>query len=189
MAFAEAPAWWLLCPYDTDSLDPAVLAEARRSHPFVGHDRVHEESVDYRGLERSGAPFDAPLPEPPPDYAEIQFGPGPLHVVRAFVTRHVALELGRDRTADLVLAVTEVATNSVRYGGGHGILRIWTDDNALICEVRDQGHLDHPLVGRQRPEVDTVEGRGVWLVHQLCDLVQIRSHSYGTVVRMHTWIK
>ena len=32
VAFAEAPAWWLLCPYDTESLDPGVIAEARRSH-------------------------------------------------------------------------------------------------------------------------------------------------------------
>jgi anti-sigma regulatory factor (Ser/Thr protein kinase) len=97
--------------------------------------------------------------------------------------------LAPERTADLILAVTEVATNSVRYGGGHGVLRIWRDDNDLICEVRDHGHLEYPLVGRRRPAVDTVEGRGIWLVHQLCDLVQIRSYSSGTAVRMHTWIR
>lgn len=189
VAFAEAPAWWLLCPYDTDSLAPDVIAEARRSHPFVAHDCTHSESTDYRGLDRSGDPFDAPLPEPLTDCAEIEFGAGPLQLVRAFVTQHAGTELGPDRTADLVLAVTEVATNSVRYGGGHGALRIWRDDNTVICEVRDHGHLDYPLVGRRRPAVDTVEGRGVWLVHQLCDLVQIRSYSWGTVVRMHTWIR
>jgi anti-sigma regulatory factor (Ser/Thr protein kinase) len=188
VAFAEAPAWWLLCPYDTESLDPGVIAEARRSHPFVAHDCAHSESVDYRGLDRSGEPFDAPLPDPPADCPEIEFGAGPLHIVRAFVAQHAGTELGPDRTADLILAVTEVATNSVRYGGGHGALRIWRDDNSVICEVRDQGHLEYPLVGRQRPAVDTVEGRGMWLVHQLCDLVQIRSFSLGTVVRMHTWI-
>ena len=189
VAFAESPAWWLLCPYDTDSLDPGVIAEARRSHPFVARDCTHSESTDYRGLDRSGDPFDAPLPEAPADCPEIEFGAGPLQLVRAFVAQHAGAELGPDRAADLVLAVTEVATNSVRYGGGHGALRIWRDDNTLICEVRDHGHLDYPLVGRRRPAVDTVEGRGVWLVHQLCDLVQIRSYSWGTVVRMHTWIR
>ena len=70
------------------------------------------------------------------------------------MTRHAGTELGPDRTADLVLAVTEVATNSVRYGGGHGALRIWRDDNSLICEVRDRGHLEYPLVGRRRPAVE-----------------------------------
>ena len=35
LAFAGVPAWWLLCPYDTTSLGPEVLEEARRSHPFV----------------------------------------------------------------------------------------------------------------------------------------------------------
>ena len=30
-----------------------------------------------------------------------------------------------------------------------------------------------------------VAGRGLWLVHELCDLVQLRSSPAGTVVRMH----
>jgi anti-sigma regulatory factor (Ser/Thr protein kinase) len=190
VAFAEAPAWWLLCPYDTDLLDPEVIAEARRSHPFVGDGCTRSESLDYRGLDRSGEPFDAPLPEPPVDCPEIEFGAGAMQPVRAFVAQHAGADLAPERTADLILAVTEAATNSVRYGGGHGALRIWRDDHDLICEVRDHGHLEYPLVGRRRPAVDTVEGRGIWLVHQLCDLVQIRSSSSGgTVVRMHTWIR
>jgi anti-sigma regulatory factor (Ser/Thr protein kinase) len=189
VAFAEAPAWWLLCPYDTDSLDPDVIAEARRSHPFVAHECTHSESLDYRGLDRSGEPFDAPLPEAPVDCPEIEFGAGPMQPVRAFVAQHAGTDLGAERVADLILAVTEVATNSVRYGGGHGAMRIWRDDSAVICEVRDHGHLEYPLVGRRRPAIDTVEGRGIWLVHQLCDLVQIRSYASGTVVRMHTWIR
>ena len=44
VAFGEGPAWWLVCPYDADSLAPAVIAEARRTHrpssgasdPFAG---------------------------------------------------------------------------------------------------------------------------------------------------------
>jgi hypothetical protein len=36
LAFTGVPAWWLLCPYDTSALGGQVLAEARRSHPFVG---------------------------------------------------------------------------------------------------------------------------------------------------------
>src|SRR5207244_6913294 len=35
LAFAGAPAWALMCPYDTETLDDAVVDEARRSHPYV----------------------------------------------------------------------------------------------------------------------------------------------------------
>jgi hypothetical protein len=28
----------------------------------------------------------------------------------------------------------------------------------------------------------------VWLVNQLCDLVQVRSSEDGTVVRLYTWL-
>jgi hypothetical protein len=38
LAFSGAPAWWLLCPYDTEALDPSVIDEARRSHPIVSEE-------------------------------------------------------------------------------------------------------------------------------------------------------
>jgi anti-sigma regulatory factor (Ser/Thr protein kinase) len=55
----------------------------------------------------------------------------------------------------------------------------------LLCEVQDEGQIDTPLVGRSRPSPEARNGRGMWLVNQLCDLVQIRSASSGSVVRVH----
>jgi anti-sigma regulatory factor (Ser/Thr protein kinase) len=78
-----------------------------------------------------------------------------------------------------------MATNSVRHGGGHGLLRVWQEPDALICEVRDAGHIREPLVGRVRPAIGQVGGFGVWLANQVCDLVQIRSVASGTVIRLH----
>ena len=91
------------------------------------------------------------------------------------------------RAADTVLAVHEVATNSQRHGGGQGTLRLWDDERALTCEVRDGGRIEDPLVGRVRPRPDASGGRGLWLANQLCDLVQIRAVPDGTVVRLHMW--
>ena len=34
---------------------------------------------------------------------------------------------------------SELATNAVRHGGGSGRLRLWTDDQVLVCEVSDTG--------------------------------------------------
>ena len=93
-----------------------------------------------------------------------------------------------DRTTDLVLAVTEVATNSVRHGGGRGTLQMWHEDGAVICEITDGGHITDPLVGRRTPSLATDGGRGLWLANQLCDLIQVRSGPAGTTVRFLSWL-
>ena len=95
------------------------------------------------------------------------------------------LGLGREQAGDIVLAVDEVATNSYRYGGGGGTLRTWaTNSGGLVCEVSDGGRLADPMVGRRRPPVDQIGGRGLWIANQLCDLVQVRSSGDGAVVRL-----
>jgi len=46
LAFVDAPAWWLLCPYDTQSLPSRVLDEARRNHPSVCDERGHHRTAE-----------------------------------------------------------------------------------------------------------------------------------------------
>jgi anti-sigma regulatory factor (Ser/Thr protein kinase) len=182
-AFAHSPVWWLLCPYDTTAVDPEELARARRCHPLVLHDGVQESGPDY--VDEPFA-FEALSPCPGPGQ-ELTFGFGDLSAVRetvtACATRH---GMQGARLRELLIACTEVASNSLRHGGGGGTLRMWAEDSALVCEFHDSGYLSDPLVGRIRPVPDQLGGRGVWLVHQLCDLVQIRSDpGTGTTVRLH----
>ena len=149
----------LLCPYDIASLDEAVIHEARCSHPVIDGDPSHV----YRDAPLPLAPF-AP---PPPGARLLAFDLDSLAELRDFVAAH-----GGD--PDFVLAVDELATNSIRHGGGRGIVRLWSDDGALVCEVRDQGQIADPLAGRRRPAADVFGGRGLWITNQVCDLVQIR---------------
>jgi anti-sigma regulatory factor (Ser/Thr protein kinase) len=90
-----------------------------------------------------------------------------------------------DKADDLVLALSEIASNSVRHAGGSGVFAAWVVDGSVICEVTDSGRIEHPLVGRQRPVPGTPGGRGLWLANQLCDLVQIRVAPRGNTVRIH----
>jgi anti-sigma regulatory factor (Ser/Thr protein kinase) len=116
----------------------------------------------------------------------LRFGLGGLAYLREFLGRHAA-EAGVEgaRVADLVLAVDELATNTLRYARGEGRLRAWRENGSLLVEVADQGHIADPLAGRDCPPPDHVGGRGLYLVNQLCDLVQLRSSPEGSVVRLH----
>jgi len=177
---------WLLCPYDTARLSERVLAEAGRNHPFLWLDGAHAGSALARAADAIEAPFDEPLPETPTEAQLISFGRNDLHDVRAFVEERAVLAgLGRSRTADLLLAADEVVSNSLRHGGGHGELRMWSDPDTLLCEISDTGQILDPLAGRRRPDGTEERGYGLWLVNQVCDLVQIRTFPSGSVVRLH----
>lgn len=186
LAFADSAPWRLLCPYDTTSLPADVLEEAHRSHPVIVDRDEERLSGTYRDLDEVAAPFDWPLPDPPSAAERLAFGPGALSRVRAFVRSQAdRAGLGAERGADFVLAANEVATNSLRHGGGRGILRIWAEPDALICEVADRGRIDQPLVDRQAPALGKENSRGLWIANQVCELVQIRSFPTGSVVRLH----
>jgi len=185
-AFAAGPSWRLLCPYDLGALDAETVEAARSSHRAVMHEGVSRRNSAYRPLHRAQGPFTGSLPSPPAEREELAFTAHGLGAIRSLVAEEGAraglAEISRE---DLVLAVNELVTNSVQYGGGGGTLRIWREPEELVCEVRDRGFIRDPLVGRLPPPVDQYGGRGLWLVNQLCDLAQIRSSPDGTTVRVH----
>lgn len=185
LAFADAPRFRLLCPYDVSALDPAVVAHARRTHPLVCDPggRVRE-SAAYEGLEAAAAPCRAPLPPAPADAQTLPILPAGLLSLRAAVARRAErARLSHARREDLVLAVNELATNAIRHGGGAGALRMWETAAAFVCEVTDAGRVEHPLAGRELPEPGQIGRYGLWLVNQLCDLVEQRTTPDGNVVR------
>jgi anti-sigma regulatory factor (Ser/Thr protein kinase) len=189
LAFANAPLFPLMCPYDRATLDPAVLEEACRSHPYLLQGGVYSDSAFYRGAPAPDSDLDSPLPAPPASAVSLGFSTGELSRVRAAVhTAAAAHDLDRHRIVDLVTAVNEVATNSLRHGGGHGTLHAWSGPNTLVFEVSDGGRIGQALAGRRPTAIGAVGGRGLWLVHQLCDLVEVRSGARGTTVRMSAYL-
>lgn len=185
VAFEGSGSWSLLCPYDTEALPAAVIAEAERSHPVVMVGGERRLSRTYRQPDEI-APFDRPLPAAVGAVTDVPFASGrDLAAVRSVVGDFAAgAGLPPSVAAELVLAVHEVVTNSVRHGGGQGMLRLWIDGAEVVCEVRDAGRIGDPLVGRARPGPEAIRGRGMWMANQLCDLVQIRSQADGAVVRL-----
>jgi anti-sigma regulatory factor (Ser/Thr protein kinase) len=126
-----------------------------------------------------------PLPSPTND-AMYHTYRSDLSQVRALVLQQ-AREAGltEGRANDLVLAVSEVAANTLRHTRSSGTLAIWHDADEVVCEIHDEGTITDPLTGSRKPPPDASGGHGLWLVRQVCDLVELTSDGNGTTVRMH----
>jgi anti-sigma regulatory factor (Ser/Thr protein kinase) len=169
----------LLCLYDTSTLDDTALSDMRRSHPAV---RGEEANSAYEP-ELAGTLFAEALPDVPSGAVTHEVVGRDLAAAREFVRSNGA-DLAPDRREDLVLAANEVITNSVQHGGGRCRMAMWDEDDSVVCNVQDAGHITDPLVGRLAPTAQATAGRGLWLANHLCDLVQIRSSQAGTTVRL-----
>ncbi|MEV6843581.1 sensor histidine kinase [Actinoplanes sp. NPDC051411] len=185
-AFTGRPAT-ILCPYNTRLLDPAWIEDAYKTHPIMIDAEGGFDSIHYDEPVAVAAAFNLPLPDPPPHAATVTVDVFALPAVRRMVAEHAhRAGLPPQRTTDLVLAVNELTTNTVRHGGGTGKLALWTDDDQLVCQLADNGRLTDPLAGRIPVPPDALGGgRGLLLVNQLCDLVRVHTTSGGTTIRAY----
>lgn len=185
-AFAGRQAT-ILCPYDTSRLEPAVVDDARRTHPMMISSDLRWDSPSYRDPVQTARAFNQPLPAPPAGAATIEVTLGNLGAVRRFVAEQGTwYGLPANRVVDLVISVNEVASNTVEHGGGTGVLVVWPDGAALVCQLRDAGRIEDPMAGRIPVPPDCPDGgRGLLMVNELCDLVRIHTGTAGTTVRLH----
>ncbi|MEP7024373.1 MAG: sensor histidine kinase [Actinomycetota bacterium] len=175
----------VLCPYNTQALRPSVIAGARRTHPAIVRDGTQRESRGYPGTARARSAWDRPLP-PPPRRAESLIYDNDLRALREFVARQARrCGLAADRTADLVLSVSEVAANTLRHTRQPGTVRTWHTQAEFLCQVTDRGQITDPLVGLRPPSPSRLGGQGLWVVNKVCDLVELRTGQDGTTIRLH----
>jgi anti-sigma regulatory factor (Ser/Thr protein kinase) len=187
-AFDGGPAWRLLCPYDEDRLPREVTRRALRTHPIHATSSDRWRSPGY-AVDGYADAFAAALPQPTDAVLRGEFGPDDVPATRRTVAQYARrCGLSDEQVEVLELAASELATNSVRHGGGSGTVAMWTERGAVVVEFSDSGHVAEPLTGRLNPPLDAEGGRGVYLVNQLCDLVQLRSSPTGTTVRVTTWL-
>src|SRR5215472_4135932 len=179
LAFAQAPMT-ILCPYDASGLTASVLAGARRTH------QVPAASGATGPTWRDNLPpgCDRPL-HPVPAEAEVVPYDTDLGPARRLVADHARRAgLGEERTVDLVLAVNEIAANTIRHTTGRGALHTWPTTEEIVCQAHDQSEINKPLAGSVRHGPGD-RGHGLWLVNQVCDMVELRTGPAGTTVRMH----
>ncbi|MFD3618910.1 anti-sigma factor RsbA family regulatory protein [Streptomyces sp. NPDC058676] len=174
----------ILCPYDVRRLDPKVIADAYATHPTVIHAGAgSEQASGAYDPEDVVARYNEPLPSVAgvPSFA---YDTDTLSQARHVATDLAArLGLTGVRLQDLALVTAELTTNSVVHGGGSGTLRVWADDQYVICEVHDKGRLTDPLAGRRPAGRDQRGGRGLLMVNLVADLVRVHTGVEGTRVR------
>jgi anti-sigma regulatory factor (Ser/Thr protein kinase) len=91
-----------------------------------------------------------------------------------------ALGTDEDELYDILLAVGEAAANSVEHAYGPV-----DEEFAVTAEVEDgEVHITVADQGRWRPARGTNRGRGIDLMRQLMDEVDVTMADHGTVVRM-----
>ena len=171
----------VLCPFPDG---PAHWTRVRPTHPVLAGGNGSTANSAYRPPHE--VVVDHPLPPPPdlgPPAAELTFRGTDLGALR-HLTAQLAARGGLDseRTADVVLAINELASNSIEHGPGSGRLRMWIDDG-LLAEVADAGRLTEPFPGLRQPAVTGARGRGFWLAGELSDVMQVWDRA-GTVIRL-----
>jgi anti-sigma regulatory factor (Ser/Thr protein kinase) len=175
----------VLCPFDAAALPPPVTAAAQQVHPDYLADGQGAAASELPGVPWQFPPgYDDPLPLPPVTAESISYDTD-LTVVRGLVESHARRSgLGPDRVADLVLSVSEVAANSLDHAASGGTLHVWDSNEEILCQTHDPGWITDPLAGRIRHGPER-RGHGLFVVNQVCDLVELRTGRTGTTIRIH----
>jgi hypothetical protein len=178
--------FWLMCPYDVERLSSGVVEEAHRSHPVIVEADTYQGSPRYGGRAHVDSMFAAELSELIGDPFTMSFTAENLSRLLAYVRLELYVAgLSADTASDLAAAIQRLALSSLHRGAAKGVVKIWDQPRALVCEIADDVGVSDLLHGRRVPMEEDHDG--LWLANQLCDLVQMRSTATRTTVRVHTW--
>jgi hypothetical protein len=185
---------WALCLYDTRRLRAEVLEAAERTHPRLITAADRAPNPHYVSPDRFLSEF-AAQPDPLESTAPAidMTGAISLHQLRQEVT--ALLEAGSgpavggrpDLVNGFVFAVSEVATNAMSYGRPPVRVRVWSAGDRAVCTVTDHGDgFSDPFTGYQSRGHRNVEidGQGLWMARQLCDVVSITREPGAFTVRI-----
>ena len=183
-ALAESGAT-IMSPFDAGQLDADILAAVEMIHPTVVEDGCRRAGTSY--TDPLSAAFGElwPLDDPPGPVSEHPLDGSLTELRRAIAEDPALASLSAERRSDLVFAVNEATSNAVRHGDATCMTRIWNDGDEVVTEVVSPSAINDVMIGRRRPAADALQGRGMWLINQICDLVELRSGTAGMTLRMH----
>ncbi len=98
----------------------------------------------------------------------------------------IAIQAGfADRAADVAVALTELVANAQEHGDPPFHVEAWWDGRLVIEVSNHTTGIGDVVARRDRPPAsDAVRGRGLWLVRNLVDVVDVRNGGERTIVRV-----
>jgi anti-sigma regulatory factor (Ser/Thr protein kinase) len=179
--FATLP-YYSLCLHDLRRLSAASVRRARESHPCVVCDGAIVDNPDF--VEPS---LFLRAAEPAWDDALVDVT-GVIDRVgdaRSLVRELCGGEVSEHTLSDIVMAVSELVTNSLEYAATAAALRAWTTPTHVVVEIADTGRgFDATFAGYVPPSPANIGGRGLWLARAVSDDLTIRQDEGGTAVRV-----
>ncbi|WP_176611835.1 sensor histidine kinase [Actinomadura sp. WMMB 499] len=174
----------MICPYDSRTMPAPIVANVRCTHPQLVHGTDVRPSGGYVQPVAFVRRRAAPLPSPPRDAVTLEFRGDLGRMRHAIVLETAALGLLGERMMIFSAAVGEIVGGAAG-GSGHPAVALWAQPGEVVCDVRLPVPLD-PFIGLHPPTLDPTPGDGFWLARQICDHLDVRPGSDGTIVRLHT---
>lgn len=172
-------AAWFLCCYDTSGLAADVLAQAQRTHPVLVEGGAYRGSPRYGGRSEVDDLFSRALADPPESAASLVVPAECQAALDAVIARSGTAGIAEDKIDRLGAAIRDL----VATGLGDR-LRVWTEPDALVCQLDDRWPTTDPTTGHRPHELAGSRGHALAAAHRVLDLVQVRSTAEGTSVRM-----
>lgn len=187
-AFARFPTW-SLCLYDMRITPDAVVADVVRTHPhLVTADGRHRPNRDYQEpaefLARRPPGEIDPLEATAPPVVDL-VDPTPAAARDVVRLAAAATLLTAEEVDDVVLSVSEAVTNALCHGRPPVRFRLWSVPERVVATVSDggEGPAD-PFAGLLPTTRTESGGLGLWLIHQVCDYVELDRTDHGFTVRL-----
>jgi anti-sigma regulatory factor (Ser/Thr protein kinase) len=181
-SFGHLPAW-VLCTYNANGTPDPVIEGVWRTHPEVVDRDTWAMSELYEDPDQLLRRI-APPPEALRDLRSIPLGAQDIVQLRERLAPELAAAgHGEAKTLDMLLAVTEIATNAIRHGAGIEDIRIGRARGRFVCEITDRGPgFDDLAAGYLAPR-DGV-GSGLWVARQLTWRIEFFRSPRGFTARI-----
>ena len=180
-SFGHLPAW-VLCSYDANGTPDPIIDGVWRTHPEVADGDSWGASSRYEEPDRLLRRI-APTPAAVVGLRSLPFGRSVEDVRERLAPELAAEGVSAARALDMLLAVTEVADNAIRHGGGIEDLRIGRAGGRLVCEIVDRGTgFDDPAAGYLAPRDGL--GAGLWVARQLTWQIDVFHSPAGFTARI-----
>jgi anti-sigma regulatory factor (Ser/Thr protein kinase) len=185
-AYDDFPLW-SMCAYDTRTTPSRVLTDVARTHPRVAlPDGGHVATDGYTEPTSYLAEHHLMLPDPlqwTAPAVELT-DPSPAEARDAVRATHRG-QLSADDLDDLVVSVSEVASNALRHGVPPVRMRLWSGPDRMVVTVHDRGPgPTDPYAGLLPAGNGAAGGLGLWISHQSCNHVALHRDADGFTVRL-----